>query len=136
MKLISPWPRVRRETSSSPLAESSTKIFSSSFVAATTRYDAGDKVAFLLSGHQAVGVPPVDEKAVEEMKRDFKEFDLLYLLTGGGPVTSTQTLALLVYQEAFSLNRMGQASAYAVAMMLVMLVFMIVYIRRTNGREV
>ncbi len=67
---------------------------------------------------------------------DFKEFDLLYLLTGGGPVTSTQTLALLVYQEAFSLNRMGQASAYAVAMMLVMLVFMIVYIRRTNGREV
>jgi multiple sugar transport system permease protein len=60
---------------------------------------------------------------------DFKEFDLVYLLTGGGPVISTQTLSLLVYKEAFSLNEMGQASAYAVAMMLVMLVFMIVYVR-------
>lgn len=65
---------------------------------------------------------------------DFKEFDLLYLLTGGGPVTSTQTLSLLVYQEAFALNRMGQAAAYSVGMMLVMLVFMVLYIRRT-GRE-
>lgn len=65
---------------------------------------------------------------------DFKEFDLIYLLTGGGPVTSTQTLALLVYQEAFALNEMGQAAAYAVGMMVVMLLFMVVYIRRT-GRE-
>ncbi|RVT81508.1 sugar ABC transporter permease [Rhodobacteraceae bacterium CCMM004] len=65
---------------------------------------------------------------------DFKEFDLIYLLTGGGPVTSTQTLALLVYQEAFALNEMGRAAAYSVGMMLVMLVFMIVYVRH-SGRE-
>ena len=45
---------------------------------------------------------------------DFKEFDLIFLLTGGGPVTSTQTLPLLVYKEAFALNQMGMASAYAV----------------------
>ncbi len=63
---------------------------------------------------------------------DFKEFDLIYLLTGGGPVTSTQTLPLLVYKEAFALNQMGMASAYAVVMMLIMLVFMIVYIRKTR----
>jgi len=62
---------------------------------------------------------------------DFKEFDLIFLLTGGGPVTSTQTLSLLVYQEAFALNNMGQAAAYSIGMMLVMLVFMLVYIRRT-----
>ena len=66
---------------------------------------------------------------------DFKEFDLLYLLTGGGPVTSTQTLSLLVYQEAFGLNRMGQAAAYSVGMMLVMLVFMILYIRQTKEKR-
>ncbi len=63
---------------------------------------------------------------------DFKEFDLIFLLTGGGPVTSTQTLPLLVYKEAFALNRMGMASAYAVVMMAIMLVFMILYIRRTR----
>ncbi|MEO1678650.1 MAG: sugar ABC transporter permease [Pseudomonadota bacterium] len=66
---------------------------------------------------------------------DFKEFDLIYLLTGGGPITSTQTLPLLVYKEAFALNQMGMASAYAVVMMAIMLVFMILYIRRTRTEE-
>ena len=32
---------------------------------------------------------------------DFKEFDLIWLLTGGGPVASTRTLPLMVYEEAF-----------------------------------
>jgi multiple sugar transport system permease protein len=63
---------------------------------------------------------------------DFKEFDLIFLLTGGGPVISTQTLSLLVYKEAFALNQMGMAAAYAVVMMAIMLVFMVVYIRRTR----
>jgi len=56
-------------------------------------------------------------------------------LTGGGPVTSTQTLPLVVYKEAFSLNQMGMAAAYAVIMMLIMLAFMILYIRRTRTDE-
>lgn len=58
---------------------------------------------------------------------DFKEFDLIYLLTGGGPIDATRTLPLIVYQEAFGLNRMGMAAAYAVAMMLTMLLFFAVY---------
>ena len=65
---------------------------------------------------------------------DFKEFDLIFLLTGGGPVISTQTLPLLVYKEAFALNQMGMAAAYAVVMMAIMLVFMILYIRRTREK--
>ncbi len=65
---------------------------------------------------------------------DFKEFDLIYLLTGGGPVIATQTLPLMVYKEAFGLNEMGRASAVAVAMMLVMLVFMLIYFRVLKSR--
>jgi multiple sugar transport system permease protein len=61
---------------------------------------------------------------------DFKEFDLIYLLTGGGPIISTQTLSLMVYKEAFAMNQMGGASAVAVLMMLVMLVFMTLYLRK------
>ena len=60
---------------------------------------------------------------------DFKEFDLIYLMTGGGPVTATQTLPLLVYKESFALNEMGGASAIAVVMMLIMVAFMILYVR-------
>ena len=63
---------------------------------------------------------------------DFKEFDLIYLLTGGGPIIGTQTLPLMVYKEAFALNQMGGASAVAVLMMLIMLLFMILYLSRAR----
>lgn len=58
---------------------------------------------------------------------DFKEFDLIYLLTGGGPTDSTTTLPLLVYKEAFQLLHMGRASAIAVLMLLVMMLFIGLY---------
>ena len=63
---------------------------------------------------------------------DFKEFDLIYLLTGGGPIIGTQTLPLMVYKEAFALNQMGGASAVAVLMMLIMLLFMSLYLSRAQ----
>ncbi len=63
---------------------------------------------------------------------DFKEFDLIYLLTGGGPIIATQTLPLRVYKEAFALNEMGGASAVAVLMMLIMLVFMTLFLRKAG----
>ena len=63
---------------------------------------------------------------------DFKEFDLIYLLTGGGPIIGTQTLPLMVYKEAFALNQMGGASAVAVLMMLIMLAFMSLYLSRAR----
>jgi multiple sugar transport system permease protein len=66
---------------------------------------------------------------------DFKEFDLIWLLTGGGPSSSTETLPIVVYRQAFALNQMGMAAAWAVSMMAILLVFMIVYIRRTRDKE-
>ena len=66
---------------------------------------------------------------------DFKEFDLIYLLTGGGPLNNTRTLPLIVYQQAFGMNQMGMAATYAVAMMIVMLVFMLFYLARARRSE-
>ncbi len=63
---------------------------------------------------------------------DFKEFDLIYLMTGGGPIASTQTLPLLVYKQAFGMNAMGQASTYAIGIMVVLIVFMVLYLYRTQ----
>jgi len=65
---------------------------------------------------------------------DFKEFDLIFLMTGGGPVIGTQTLPLMVYKESFRLFHMGMASAIAVAMFIIMLVFMLFYFR-VYGRD-
>jgi len=66
---------------------------------------------------------------------DFKEFDLIFLLTGGGPVTSTQTLPILVYREAFPLSQMGMAATIALCMLAIMVVAMITYMRRYDRDE-
>ena len=65
---------------------------------------------------------------------DFKEFDLIFLLTGGGPVTSTQTLPILVYRQAFPLSQMGMAATIALCMLAIMVVAMVAYMRR-YGRD-
>lgn len=63
---------------------------------------------------------------------DFREFDLIFLMTGGGPVNGTTTLPILVYREAFETFRMGRALAISVIMLAIMLVFITVYFRIAN----
>lgn len=59
---------------------------------------------------------------------DFKEFDLIYLLTGGGPQIGTQTLPLLIFKEAFGQLHLGRGAAVAIVMFLVMIVMFAVYL--------
>jgi multiple sugar transport system permease protein len=66
---------------------------------------------------------------------DFKEFDLIYLMTGGGPSIGTQTLPLLVYKEAFPLLHYGKAAAVAVSMLMLMLLFFFLYLRSYGKQE-
>lgn len=40
----------------------------------------------------------------------WKVFDIVYVLTGGGPADSTQVLSTWLYQQAFGLNNLGYAS--------------------------
>jgi ABC-type sugar transport system permease subunit len=49
-------------------------------------------------------------------------FDPMYVLTGGGPANSTETLSLFIFKTAFEYGEMGQASALAVPLFLVLLV--------------
>jgi raffinose/stachyose/melibiose transport system permease protein len=46
-------------------------------------------------------------------------FDLIFVLTGGGPGDATRALALEMYQTGFQANLMGPASAIAVILVLV-----------------
>ncbi len=48
----------------------------------------------------------------------FKVFDIIYVMTRGGPIDSTKTLSFFVYQESFSYLRAGSGAAYAVLMTL------------------
>ncbi|WP_433291619.1 carbohydrate ABC transporter permease [Actinoplanes sp. CA-030573] len=60
-------------------------------------------------------------------------FDLIYVLTGGGPGDSTRALALEMYQKGFMANLMGPASAIAVILVLVGLL-LAQLLRRLGGR--
>jgi multiple sugar transport system permease protein len=45
----------------------------------------------------------------------FKQFTLLWLLTGGGPAGSTETIVIRVYNTAFRFHNFPYASAFGVA---------------------
>ena len=60
-------------------------------------------------------------------------FDLIYVLTAGGPGDATRALALLMYQKGFQANLMGPASAIAVIIVVVGLI-LAQLLRRLGGR--
>jgi raffinose/stachyose/melibiose transport system permease protein len=60
-------------------------------------------------------------------------FDLIYVLTAGGPGDATRALALDMYQKGFQANLMGPASAIAVILVLVGLGLALA-LRRLGGR--
>jgi multiple sugar transport system permease protein len=69
----------------------------------------------------------------------FRIFDLVYVLTGGGPADSTEVLSTLTYKTLFSTLQFGQGSAIASAMflteMLIALGFVLFVMRRLPGAE-
>ena len=68
----------------------------------------------------------------------FQVFDTVYVLTDGGPGTSTQVLNLSIYQTAFTDFRIGEASAMSVVLFIVVLIFTFIqfaYFRRRTVYE-
>lgn len=66
----------------------------------------------------------------------FKVFDIIWVMTRGGPANSTRTLSILVYQEAFSFQRAGSGASLALIVTLLVTVLAIGYsilVRKTAG---
>ena len=59
-----------------------------------------------------------------------KGFDILYIMTGGGPFHSSDTLAMFMYSESFKKYRMGYGSAISVILFLITLGIIFVYFRQ------
>ncbi|WP_226035308.1 carbohydrate ABC transporter permease [Aquibacillus saliphilus] len=66
----------------------------------------------------------------------FKIFDLNLSLTGGGPFNSTQSVAINIYQEAFTLNNYGVGSTKAIIFFVIVAVFTTVQVMLTKKKEV
>ncbi|MDA0636781.1 sugar ABC transporter permease [Nonomuraea sp. MCN248] len=61
-------------------------------------------------------------------------FDLIFVLTAGGPGDATRVLALDMYKRGYQANLMGPASAIAVILVLVGLALAL-FLRRLGGRD-
>jgi multiple sugar transport system permease protein len=58
-----------------------------------------------------------------------KNFDVIKLLTGGGPLDATETLPILTYDTVFKAFHLGRGSSVAVIMFLILVLSSTVYIR-------
>jgi ABC-type sugar transport system permease subunit len=59
----------------------------------------------------------------------FKVFDIIYVMTGGGPANGTQSIAFYTYQRAFSDEFFGYGSALAYLIVIFIMALAILYIR-------
>ena len=65
----------------------------------------------------------------------FKVFDLIWVMTQGGPGRSSETLAVTMYREGFILFRQGYSAAIAVVISLVAMTFSYFYLRSMLSQE-
>jgi raffinose/stachyose/melibiose transport system permease protein len=63
-------------------------------------------------------------------------FDIVWVLTGGGPIHASETMAVTMFQYGFRRYEVGYASAISVAMFLISLVFALLYQRYVLRRDV
>jgi multiple sugar transport system permease protein len=65
----------------------------------------------------------------------FKAFDVVYVMTGGGPVDATTLLTIYVYKMVFSFFRFGDGSAAAIMLLLFLSVVAVVYLWLSQREE-
>jgi multiple sugar transport system permease protein len=65
----------------------------------------------------------------------FKLFDVVYIITNGGPGTSTETIAVYVYRVAFQFFKTSQSSALSYILLFVVIVLTNLYLYFVNRRE-
>lgn len=63
----------------------------------------------------------------------FQTFDLIYVMTKGGPANSTQLAVYYIYQQAFLFNDFGYAAALASVLVFILIVMTVLLFLLTRG---
>jgi multiple sugar transport system permease protein len=64
-----------------------------------------------------------------------RHYDIIGVMTAGGPAGATEVLPVLLYNTAFRGNRFGEAAAIGVLLLLIVLAFSIFHIRYTRPEQ-
>lgn len=62
-------------------------------------------------------------------------FTFIYVLTGGGPGTSSQVLSMYINKAAFTNFNFGNAATASTVLFIIVAIFSTIYIRSTMGGE-
>jgi ABC-type sugar transport system permease subunit len=69
------------------------------------------------------------------MVNSFKAFDIIYVMTRGGPYHSSETLAVTMFRETFTMFRMGYGSAISIFLSVVVIGVSALYIRQMAKKD-
>ena len=75
-------------------------------------------------------MPVIGVTTVLVMLWIFRDFSIIYVLTGGGPLKATQTLSIMTYEQAFGFFRMGYASAIGIITLIICIIAAKLMMRR------
>lgn len=79
-------------------------------------------------------MPSIKSAAILSMVGSLKYFDLIYVMTGGGPGTSTELMATYMYKKAFTEFNMGYGSTIACGMFILITALSLITMRIINGK--
>ena len=65
----------------------------------------------------------------------FNSFDVIYMMTSGGPSNSSSILVNFVYQNAFEFNKRTYSAAISVVCFIVLMVFAVIYVHSKMKEE-
>jgi len=71
---------------------------------------------------------PLTVAVVLRIIEAFKVFDIIWVMTHGGPANTTKTIAILVYQQAFSFQQAGLGGSIALLMVLISTLLITAYV--------
>ncbi len=77
-------------------------------------------------------VPTIKSAIVMSVTGSLKYFDLVYVMTGGGPGTSTELMATYMYRTSFTTYNMGYGSAIAAGMFILITLIAALIMRLMN----
>ncbi|MBT9777368.1 ABC transporter permease subunit [Clostridium sp. MCC353] len=69
------------------------------------------------------------------VERAFKEYDLIFALTGGGPGRSSELISLTIFNESFTNKRAGYGSALGVVLFVIIVVITLFQMKVLRRRE-
>ena len=65
----------------------------------------------------------------------FNSFNVIFILTEGGPMRATETLIIRIYQEAFSRFNLGLSSTLSVISAIILVCLTLFYLKVLNKNE-